>query len=102
MVSLEAFCRPPRRLTTLPPRQLRRPVAEQNDLQTGLMNAGAVPSIVESPWVGIVDAARYAGYRCPNGRAPGSFYVVAQRIGHKLNGQWRFHRDDLDEYIRGQ
>jgi len=51
------------------------------------------------PWLSIVRAAEYAGYACENGRAPNSFYRVAREIGHKLNGQWRIHVDELDAYI---
>jgi hypothetical protein len=55
-----------------------------------------------SPWLDIVAAARWACYACPNGRAPNSIYTLAARIGHKLNGQWRIHRDDLDAALRGE
>jgi hypothetical protein len=52
------------------------------------------------PWLSVVEAARYAGWQCANGRAPESFYRLARRIGFKLHGKWRIHRDDLDAHIR--
>lgn len=52
------------------------------------------------PWLTVVEAARYAGWPCPTGRAPASFYEIAQRIGVKLHGKWRIHVDDLDGEMR--
>lgn len=54
----------------------------------------------DSPWLDIVAAARWLGYPCPNGRAPNSIYAIAQAIGHRINGQWRIHIDELDAYVR--
>jgi hypothetical protein len=50
----------------------------------------------------VLEAARYAGYPCDNGRAPNSFYTLAERIGHLFNGRWLIDRDELDAYIRGE
>jgi hypothetical protein len=55
-----------------------------------------------SVWMTVLQAARYVGYPCTNGRAPNSFYTVAKEIGHFFNGKWLIHRDDLDAYIRGE
>jgi hypothetical protein len=54
----------------------------------------------QRPWLSVVEAARYAGWPCRNGRAPQSFYDLAKRIGSKVNGKWRIHVDDLDAEIR--
>jgi hypothetical protein len=50
----------------------------------------------------LVDAARYVGYPCANGRAPNSFYKVAEMIGYRFHGRWLIDRNDLDAYIRGE
>jgi hypothetical protein len=50
----------------------------------------------------VVDAARYAGFPCTNGRAPNSFYKVAEKIAYRFHGRWLIARDDLDAYIRGE
>jgi hypothetical protein len=55
-----------------------------------------------SPWMTVVDAARYAGFPCTTGRAPNSFYAVARKIGYRLHGRWVIARTDLDAYIRGE
>ena len=55
---------------------------------------------VASPWLSVVQAARHCGWPCRNGRAPASFYELADRIGYKIHGQWRIHIEDLDGYIR--
>jgi len=52
------------------------------------------------PWLDLVSAARRLGYPCPNGRPPNSFYAIAEEIGHKLNGRWLIHVDDLDAHVR--
>ena len=57
-------------------------------------------SVARGPWLSVVEAARHAGWRCPNDRAPASFYELAQRIGVKINGKWRVHVDDLDAELR--
>jgi hypothetical protein len=57
-------------------------------------------SLARGPWLSVVEAARHAGWRCPNDRAPASFYELAQRIGVKINGKWRVHVDDLDAELR--
>jgi hypothetical protein len=57
-------------------------------------------SVARGPWLSVVDAARHAGWRCPNDRAPASFYELAKRIGVKINGKWRVHVDDLDAELR--
>jgi hypothetical protein len=65
-----------------------------------LRSVGSDHHPTRGPWLTIVEAARYAGWPCRNGRAPASFYELAQRIGMKLNNKWRIRRDDLDAEIR--
>ena len=55
---------------------------------------------IRSPWLSVVDAAKHAGWKCSNDRAPQSFYDLAHQIGSKVNGKWRIHVDDLDTWIR--
>jgi len=50
----------------------------------------------------ILDAARYAGFPCLNGRAPNSFYAIAREIGYRFQGRWLVSPVDLDAYIRGE
>jgi hypothetical protein len=52
------------------------------------------------PWLSVVEAGRYAGWTCENGRAPASFYELAARIGVKFNGKWRIHVADLGAEMR--
>jgi hypothetical protein len=51
-------------------------------------------------WLTTVEAARYLGFPCLNGRAPSSIYQIATKIGSRLNGRWLIHPDDLDSYVR--
>jgi hypothetical protein len=55
---------------------------------------------IGSPWLTVVEAARRAGYECPNDRAPASIYSLAKQIGHKIGSKWLIHVDDLDQAIR--
>ena len=63
-------------------------------------DSGTSPPQPGAPWLSVVEAARHAGWPCANGRAPASFYDLAQRVGVKFNGKWRIHRDDLDAEMR--
>jgi hypothetical protein len=54
----------------------------------------------ESPWLTVVEAARRAGYACPNGRAPERIYTLARQIGRRRGAAWVIHVDDLDQAIR--
>jgi hypothetical protein len=53
-----------------------------------------------SPWMTVVEAARRAGYECPNGRAPGTIYNLVKQIGRKVGNKWLVHVDDFDQAIR--
>jgi hypothetical protein len=75
-------------------------VFQQVGVAVANWQASEPSSVVCGPWLSVVDAARHAGWPCPNGRAPASFYVLAARIGVKLNGKWRVHVDDLDAELR--
>jgi hypothetical protein len=44
----------------------------------------------------VLEAARYVGFPCANGRAPNSFYEIAKKIGYRFHGRWLIARDDLD------
>jgi hypothetical protein len=66
------------------------------------LSEATTPSETHTPWMTVVDAARYAGFPCTNGRAPNSFYDIANAIGYRLHGRWLIARADLDAYIRGE
>jgi hypothetical protein len=55
---------------------------------------------LESPWLTVVEAAKRAGYDCPNGRAPERIYTLARQIGRRRGSAWIIHADDLDQAIR--
>jgi hypothetical protein len=80
--------------------------ALRNDLTERVMTVKASSSQVPSDistnrrWLTVLDAARYVGFQCENGRAPNSIYQIATQIGSKLNGRWLIHPDDLDSYVR--
>jgi hypothetical protein len=54
----------------------------------------------DSPWLSVVEAAKRAGYDCPNGRAPERVYALARQIGRRRGAAWIIHADDLDQAIR--
>jgi hypothetical protein len=54
----------------------------------------------DSPWLTVVEAAKRAGYDCPNGRAPERIYALARQIGRRRGSAWIIHADDLDQAIR--
>jgi hypothetical protein len=56
---------------------------------------------LKSPWLTVVEAAKRAGYECPNGRAPERIYTLAREIGRRRGSAWIIHADDLDQAIRG-
>jgi hypothetical protein len=53
-----------------------------------------------SPWLTVVEAARRAGYECPNNRAPATIYSLAKQIGRKVGNKWLIHVADFDQAIR--
>lgn len=53
-----------------------------------------------SPWLTVIEAARRAGYECPNNRAPATIYSLAKQIGRKVGSKWLIHVDDFDQAIR--
>jgi hypothetical protein len=53
-----------------------------------------------SPWLTVIEAAKRAGYDCPNGRAPERIYALARQIGRRRGSAWIIHADDLDQAIR--
>ena len=55
---------------------------------------------LDSPWLSVVEAAKRAGYDCPNERAPERVYALARQIGRRRGAAWIIHADDLDQAIR--
>lgn len=65
-------------------------------------------SAPESPWMSTKQAAAYAGRHFKTVRLAASEYVSSdgkrglKGVQRRANCSWRFHRDDVDRWIRGE
>lgn len=65
------------------------------------MTATDIASDIDSPWLGVAQAARYA-HKHPD--TIGAALRAGTLRGHQATrkGKWLIHRDDLDAWIRGE